>query len=655
MKPWRYGILFTVLAVVFLLSQCNHNNAVAEKEGHVYLNHHDTVKYVGMETCRSCHSDIYKTFIHTGMGQSFGWADTAKSIANIRDTSLLYDPHLNMFYQPFWKNDSLYVKEFRLQSEDTTYQQIRKINYVIGSGQHTNSHLVYENGYLFQAPFTWYAQKGKLDLPPGFEGGFNSRFGRPIGLECMSCHNAMPTNFVAGSTNKFSEIDLGINCERCHGPGEAHVKKIMAGNITDTSQAVDYSIVNPRKLSTQLQFELCQRCHLQGNTVLQAGKSFFDFKPGMRLNEVMEVYLPRYANAEDKFIMASHVDRFKQSACFIENPNQFNCTSCHNPHLSVKKTKVERFNQQCKNCHSQNKPRFECTAPMSALEKAGFNCVDCHMPSSSSVDIPHVTVHDHYIRKPAEEKAEDLERKFLGLVAINQENPSIRNKTLAYLQQYERFAGRPVHLDSAWRFLQKLPRDHGDYLRLRVYYYHLAQRPKEILALVDGLGLDSTLEALGDTSWQNEHAWTSYRIAEALKKLGKNPLALAFFERAVQLAPYVMDFRVKLAAALESANRREEAIAHYEFVLREMPRHQTALNNLGFIRIKEGNFTTAERLLKRAIAENPDYELAWLNLASLAFQTNNFAQAKRALKEVLRINPQHPKAAQLLNQLNAQP
>jgi hypothetical protein len=43
------------------------------------------------------------------------------------------------------------------------------------------------------------------DLPPGFENGFNERFDRPIGLECMSCHNAMPTEFVAGSTNKFSK------------------------------------------------------------------------------------------------------------------------------------------------------------------------------------------------------------------------------------------------------------------------------------------------------------------------------------------------------------------------------------------------------------------------------------------------------------------
>ncbi|GBL35126.1 hypothetical protein EMGBS15_07210 [Filimonas sp.] len=38
--------------------------------------------YVGMETCRSCHSTIYDTYIQTGMGQSWGLANKAKSAAD---------------------------------------------------------------------------------------------------------------------------------------------------------------------------------------------------------------------------------------------------------------------------------------------------------------------------------------------------------------------------------------------------------------------------------------------------------------------------------------------------------------------------------------------------------------------------------------------
>ena len=214
----------------------------------------------------------------------------------------------------FWKNDSLYLLEFRVKNKDTTHQLIKNVDYKIGSGHHTNSHLFEINGFIHQMPYTYYTQDKIADLPPGFENGDNTRFSREIGIECMSCHNAYP-QFITGSENKFSNIPNGIDCERCHGPGEAHLKHIQSGNWVDTSKYIDYSIVNPAKLSLDLQFDVCQRCHLQGTAILAEGKSFIDFKPGKHLKEIMDVYIPKY-EGDDAFIMASHVDRLKQSACF---------------------------------------------------------------------------------------------------------------------------------------------------------------------------------------------------------------------------------------------------------------------------------------------------------------------------------------------------
>ena len=165
---------------------------------------------------------------------------------------------------------------------------------------------------------TFYTQKGKWDLPPGFENGMNTRFSRKIGLECMSCHNGYP-QMIQGSENKYSYLPQGIDCERCHGPGETHVKVRSSSSPVDTSREIDYTIVNPSKLPADLQFDVCQRCHLQGNAVLKTGKSFFDFKPGMKLSDFISVFLPKYKNADDEFIMASHADRLKQSACFVKS------------------------------------------------------------------------------------------------------------------------------------------------------------------------------------------------------------------------------------------------------------------------------------------------------------------------------------------------
>ena len=118
------------------------------------------------------------------------------------------------------------IMEFRLDGADTMHKRTEHISYIIGSGQHTNSHLLQVNGYLYQAPITFYTQKQEWDMAPGMSGGFNSRFGRVIESECVTCHNGLPEQ-VAGSVNKYTGIPLGIDCERCHGPGSIHVARYL--------------------------------------------------------------------------------------------------------------------------------------------------------------------------------------------------------------------------------------------------------------------------------------------------------------------------------------------------------------------------------------------------------------------------------------------
>ena len=236
----RYFVFFLV---IFFSCQRGEVSPYTE-----YLNHNDTVKYVGKEQCRMCHAEIYDSYINTGMGKSLHYATREHSAMVDVEIPVVYDSVKNLSYVPFFKNDSLYIKEYRLKGDDTTHLLIRKVDYKIGSGHHTNSHLFEINGYVHQIPYTYYTQDQIADLPPGFERGQNSRFSREIGLECMSCHNAF-ANHESESSNRYSSIPQGIDCERCHGPGEAHIKRKLAGEIIDTSKYIDYSIVNPSKLA----------------------------------------------------------------------------------------------------------------------------------------------------------------------------------------------------------------------------------------------------------------------------------------------------------------------------------------------------------------------------------------------------------------------
>lgn len=697
----KYLFLFIVTAIGAVIFSChspegNTAQVITKADTLIYLNHSDSARYVGINTCKLCHQEIYNTYIKTGMGKSFDMATKEKSSADYHN-AVIYDKIGDFYYKAFWLNDSLQFLEYRLKGKDTVYKRQETVDFIVGSGQHTNSHIQSVNGYLNQMPMTFYTQKKKWDLPPGFEDGHNSRFMRKIGLECMSCHNNYP-EFVLGSENKFTAVPEGINCERCHGPGSIHVAQRQTGSRIDTSKYIDYSIVNPAKLSIDAQFDICQRCHLQGNTILKEGKSFYDFKPGMKLNDFMTVFLPKYKNADDEFIMASHADRLKQSACFIKSlehatstssvtgsqklkpyKDAMTCVTCHNPHVSVRETNENVFNDACNKCHGggpstplrvtektagiEGTKETEGTKDNSTFgsklfcSKKGItkisNCVSCHMPKSGSIDIPHVTVHDHYIRKPITKKDKDAIKQFIGLYAINDKNPGSYTKAKAYLNQYEKFENKSYYLDSAAFYLKDEPEANlKTNFELLVQLCFIKNDFNKIIGYVNRL-TDATIlnNFLIQKSYSNDHAWTSYRIGEAFSNTGDLQRAINYYKKSVDLAPFELDFKNKYGTALAAKGLLPEADKELTATLKENPKHVSALTNLGFVKLRQGKAQEAEQLYFKALALDPDYEPLLMNIAGLFAYKKDFKQAELYLNKILKQNRGNVNAKQALQQI----
>lgn len=605
-----------------LLTYCSgrKKNSIAEESP--FLNQHDSVQYVGMETCRQCHSDKFDTYIHTGMGLSFDYATKKKSAGRFAAHDFVYDSLSNFYYKPFWKNDTLYMHEYRLYNNDTIHSRTEKIDYIIGSGQHTNSHMLSINGYVYQAPITFYTQKQKWDMAPGMEAGFNARFSRVIETECITCHNGLP-QAVAGSVNKYITMPQGIDCERCHGPGALHVAQISKGIAVDTSRETDYTIVNPRNLSVELQNELCFRCHLQGVNVLNDGASFFDFKPGDYIRDHWNVFLPAFDGKNDQFLMASQADRMVQSKCFIES-KQISCITCHNPHITVKQTPVAQFNAPCMQCHNQN----GCAETIAARNLVNDNCSGCHIPKSGSIDIPHVSISDHKIQIPGKEK-QKAEGKFIGLKAITDPNASPLTMAKGYLQYYEVFTHQRVMLDSASMWLNMVKKKDDAYLRTVIHLHYLQGEFKNLIQ-------QSQLIKQMDT----QDAWTYYRIGESYLALENNIQALEYFQRAVNKLPYNLDFNLKLGSAQFLAGNTKEAEKIFSFIVTENPKFEKAWMNLGSVYALQGNYNEAEAAYKNAIALNPDYLQARLSLTDMFIKTRQKQKANAMLDYLLQFYPE---------------
>ena len=259
---------------------------------------------------------------------------------------------------------------------------------------------------FFEIPITWYVSKGIWDLSPGYENGTNTRFSRPIGEMCMNCHNS-GYEFVDHSLNRYTKVGNGIGCEKCHGPGEIHVKKHESNSVFEDS--VDYSIVNPAHLSLELQFDVCRQCHLEGVAVPKKDKKFVDFRPGMKVNEFWEVFIPVNENSDD-FGFASHVERLQMSKCFITSEGKMNCMTCHDPHIPIQDNTLSFYNNKCNSCHGPE----ACGEDHMLLAENENNCTGCHMPKDGTTDIPHVSTSDHFIRildSVNEQKVQDSDLK----------------------------------------------------------------------------------------------------------------------------------------------------------------------------------------------------------------------------------------------------
>ena len=235
--------------------------------------------YVGSETCSACHRDIYDTYKKTSMGRSMAEI-TPALLAAMQLPATYDDAKLNRHFSVYAQDGNLYQSEFETDaSGKDVFRDIHQLKWKIGAGENGFGLLTDRDNYLFQAPLSFYSKAGSWGPSPGYEFA-DYGFSRPILTGCIVCHSGSPK--PVASTNgryepkPFSEVAIG--CERCHGPGAAHVQAMVtkAGR-----EAKDRFIVNPGRLKPELASNICMQCHQTGDVrVLQPGKNYADFRPG---------------------------------------------------------------------------------------------------------------------------------------------------------------------------------------------------------------------------------------------------------------------------------------------------------------------------------------------------------------------------------------
>jgi predicted CXXCH cytochrome family protein len=516
-----------------------------------------------------------------------------------------------------------------------------QVDFVVGSGNHARTYLHRTaEGKLVELPVSWYAEKGGYwAMSPGYDRPAQQDFRRVIPYDCLFCHNGYPAQqpdpSLTGYEPIFSgRIPEGIDCQRCHGPGRAHMEAAASGRATP--DAIRQAIVNLARLSRERQLEVCLQCHLETtsrqlpNSIRRFDRAPFSYRPGEPL-ENYSVYFDRAPGTghDDDFEIAHAAYRLRKSACF--QASSMTCTTCHNPHQIPRgKEATEHYVAVCRGCHA---------SAHAAGMPAAANCLDCHMPKRRAEDAVHVVMTDHYIqrRKPGRDllaplqEADDPERNtYRGEVALYyppQLPPTPESELYRAVAQVEHGSNLQAGIPRLQQAIEK----------------HAPNRPEFYFELGEAYSkAGNKNEAI---HWYEEALRRRPDFRPALKELvvalfatGGLARATEMMEKAVATPPPDAGILTNLGNAYLQQGKLDEAKQALERALSVDPDVPDACNLLGLVWAQKGDRAAAEKHFRDAIRLQPDLAPAHYNLANLLAGAGDLAQAEYHFKRAITAN-----------------
>jgi Flp pilus assembly protein TadD len=652
-----------------------------------------TNAYADPALCATCHAEIAANFAKTGMGRSFAQI-TAEHPADPAPAEPFYHAASDSYFTMIQRDGKTYQRRWQLDyNGNETNIEEKSADYVLGSGNHGRTYLhLNSRGGLQQLPLGWYSENGGTwNMLPGFDRADYPGSERPVHYECLFCHNGYPkipkANEEAGSEPVY-ELPLpnGIDCQRCHGPGQHHIDTVAKPGTT--ADEVRASIVNPKRLTPEREMEVCMQCHLETSSlklphsVERQGRTPYSYIPGQPL-ENFELTFDREPGKNTRFEVANAAYAFRKSQCFLRTQSldaghELRCTTCHDPHNIPRGPEATtHYNTICGSCH---------TAALTAKVTAGQHpanpdCVSCHMPKRRTDDAVHIAMTDHFIqsRPPAgglapkaeyyesdadayhgevvpyypAKPAPTVEDQLDIAVAQIADGTNLKEgipRLASLLQKY-----RPTRA-SYYADLAEALHKGGDAVHSAQYFdaaLHLAPNSTVIMlkygnAMIDWQAwprVEATMRHVITLTPNDPVAWGL--LGQSLFEQHKDAEAKTALTKALALDPDLAEPHNYLAGMLVRANDLDGAEKEFRAGLRIMPTNADWQANLAGLLASRGSIPEARFLFERAIKLKPDDPGPHLNFARMLANVNLTAEAEQQARAAVLADPGAPAAHEL--------
>ncbi|QDS88522.1 Doubled CXXCH motif (Paired_CXXCH_1) [Rosistilla ulvae] len=318
-----------------------------------------TAGWADESTCSECHVEA-DTYPETGHAQTLRLASDAKSIQTLTGLTKQALPNEEAFEIEIDSNSEVHA----ITEREGITRRIR-IDWCFGSGAHAHTWTSTMDDLLgntdeVEFRWTWFHHTDRFARTPGqpehvgdtHYGAFGLFFDGAKSVSCFSCHSSyLPAE---NSSIDFHGMVSSINCQRCHGPQQAHVAAGGEGVIDDWMATDRIDAVHR-----------CGQCH--------------------RNADEQE---PDEIRTDNLDIVRFQPVGLLQSPCFIES--EMSCTTCHDPHKSLAAQDSKGI-WQCVQCHDPQQPQHTTCGAGNRDD-----CLRCHMPAVPMN--PNIRFTDHWIR-----------------------------------------------------------------------------------------------------------------------------------------------------------------------------------------------------------------------------------------------------------------